>query len=99
MNAGAPRENVRDTKRCCVARQLAGEPPHGVQNARNKIFGTRVLFVRSGAVETSLIFPENSYRSLDCARDDRKRVPARSPRSPGLFQIAKCTPCSPGLNK
>ena len=60
MNAGVSAENVRDTKRCCVARQLAGEPPHGVRNARNKILGTRILFVMSSAVETSLIFPENS---------------------------------------
>src|SRR5438309_5642408 len=33
MNAGVLAENVRDTKRFCVARRLAGGPPRGARNA------------------------------------------------------------------
>jgi hypothetical protein len=85
MNAGARVENVRDTKRFCVARRLAGGRPRGARNARNRIGETRAVvsirlggegacvpFVMSSEVETSLIFPENSERFLGYARNDKK---------------------------
>jgi len=85
MNAGAPAGNVRDTKRFCVARRLAGGPPRGARNARNRIGETRAVvsirlggegacvpFVMSSEVETSLIFPENSERFLGYAWNDKK---------------------------
>jgi hypothetical protein len=39
MNAGVPAGNVRDTKRFCAARQLAGGPRRGARDARDRIGG------------------------------------------------------------
>jgi len=92
-------EIVSDIKRCCVARQLAAN--HSVvSKARNKILGTR-SFLSCRAQSRTWIFLKivEIPRLRSETEKNAGMMPARSPRSPGLFQSAKARPRGHGLNK